>query len=695
MKKQESLLKSGANFFPAQKQSQDEAGWEDLIQRLLGCVQRDRHGKIIGIDANARRNVIQDALVEDENKCKIYPDYIVKKDAGNLVITTDLDAMGCSMTVNWGLVTKLEHYEYDPDLKILMETGVIQNVRYDLNGNMIGRSLFGGFAPIENNDRKHAAITNTVTKLTLMTEDREPENRKPDPVAKQMFIDIANNGAIEIANNVLDIPYLTKFLPTDAYIKQLAREKKLDPEVVQFYSELLHSPNANDLRHMMHDPSTLKLAISNTYHLALDRTQSLTVKQKLDDTTQTKVGYLLYQTETNALLASLYPQDWVYVHEFYIGLLSVVSTLLEHNPERLERALIAATTNIIDRLLESIIQGTALNGTLSELPPHVAYEYLKAQTEINLMRFMTDYPGIDQVMMSRVLGVAPARLYNLNESLQNTWRIRQDDILNAIIMHSSTAHQKTDFSAHEKSTGSTPALTSSVNTGSALPPPSANTQIERAQKEQAMAALFEDVVYFIPYSGKVLIAHDGHLYSEFTYNKMKKNDVVISMYTDENLNQHALFDYVALHDLIALYENTPNDPTTQINVLKQLGLVCCDMRTGNMMISPMIILLETTGPEKYKPLICDVSTYEQILREKKEKVLYHCDFSLLKNVIDLMRTEIEANIDNNYNRQKAPNAITLHTGNNSLSNSEHNNAHLRVSQAPIERTPPIERLFNR
>jgi predicted RNA-binding protein YlxR (DUF448 family) len=600
---------------------QNHVAWRAFLIQLLQCVRKNADGHVIGIDTEKRRGIILEML---RNNAMRFPAYMQTKDAGNIVISIDDDKRDPSEHVPKADIQRLKAYgpkpgEPKPDRDLLRiqeclgSMKILQNVQYDSNNKLIGRGLYGGLSREKEKEKEKVNRTD----VAFDSLQYKLAKALPQKLSAQHVSTLRKNTKL-LSYSSHDIYYLVNsFLPTEAFLKDIGPEF-LDENVRAFYQ------NKPDQR-SKHDPKSLSLAVSNTYHLPLTGEQF--DEMSVNDRQSFDINGIGYKAEVRPLLACLYPQDYKYRHEFYVGILPLLSEKLHHDVSLLQRTLVVATDSIIDRMLTDI-ENKNLPEELTGLEaPNAAY-FWKSSIEINFATFMKQYPGMGWETILGMMKLDGYELSNLDVELENVWRRRMPEILGKLEMLKAQAQAQAhgelreDKEAEEERTAA----------------------ILEKQQREAITALISDEISFGEFNGMPLIAFDTHVYEKASYDKsmtLSPN----SPYTREDLSQYPLFEFKPLHDLVNAYQS---DRPISDEFLKSLATLSRDMINGEMMTSPKIAIVEIKydpdDPKKhYRLMICDEKTLRQNPPPEGGviRILAQRDFSELGDVIRLMRRSIE------------------------------------------------------
>jgi hypothetical protein len=595
-----------------------ESEWRKFLVSMLRCLKKDRSGNITGIDTENRRELIRQTLMANEELFR-FPDYMKKSNAGNIVITTKHLNTSSQSVGEEELKRAQGHTETVKNL--IDNVKVVQSIRYDNDGNLNGRGLYGGLAGSGMN-RYDVAVVNTGEKLALAT---------TKPIDKSQMVDkvrlYAAGNLKQIAYSIHDVGYLiNSFLPKREFLESLNNSREIDEETYAYYKQLLDNAN-NSLNHLLHDPDSLKLATSNTYLLDLDINSS---KNLLDNLTDTKVSdpykFVKYQLEYRPLLSCLYPQDYLYRHEFYCGIMPTLRCSLYNNFELTITCLKQATGNIIARIKQDIEKGVLPN-QIQGLQANEAFEIWKSLTEINFQKFVRQYPGIHWDSITNILQMDFASFMTIDPQLQDIWGSQRDEIIRLIANR--LENQNTDYRSDLIS--GTPTGHHKFTKNSAE---YNNQEQVKVLKQQAISNLFESPIAYERYTAP-LIAFDCYIYDQSEYVDINASNG-LSPFTRASFLDKPSFPYKALAEFIAAY-------TTGAGNKKMAKLLALskDTITGAIMSNPVIAMIEDsrTTPASYQALVCDQSTLNTLPDDLK--ISSRRDFSELRDVIQWERPELE------------------------------------------------------
>jgi hypothetical protein len=618
--------------------------WQELLINLIRCVKRNNSGEVIGIDSNKRREILQKSLIETAEGFR-FPNYIKKAGAGNIVITTKHAV--ASPTIKEDELTRLQNFPENIRNQI-DNMHLAQCIRYDKNGNLIGRSLYGGLASA-NNTRYEAAVNNSAEKISKSAFGDSPaeitENQAQ--TIQRMGSYVASN-AQALAYSIHDVSYLiNSFLPKPQFLNDMMDAGKIDESTFLFYQQIFNNDQNKSLAFLQRDPNSLKLATSNTYYLNLDSTGTQEIFGRVaDHVISDPFKDIKYQLEFRPLLSSLYPQDYFYAHEFYCGILPIIKRQLNEE-NAFKEALKIATINIINRILDNIEKGQ-FPKEISGLDPYEAADIWKDLTEINIIKFMRRYPGLQWDTLQEVLGLNYTSVSELTQELQTLWANERENIVRSI----ESAMRNNDIAINYRNdliVGQPPDLTvytTSAQTNINNPQASSDTQentnqqrLEQA-KLDALGQLIESNITFEHYNQPVL-AVDGYVYDKATYENLEPKR---SAYTRESFQNKPIFEFKSLTELITAH--TENDQPKKMQALLKL---CKDMITDKIMSDPVIVIFQSNdNNHPYFPKIMDRSTFEQLPYEFI--VHTHRDFGELREVIQLMDKELKSTPSYDWNR---------------------------------------------
>lgn len=421
-------------------ESASRNAWRGFIVAMLGFLKRNSTGRIVGIDSTKRTRHLTDVLRQNNFR---FPEYFQKANAGNMVLTTESKTFAVSKTVDAAILKQNDGYSSTVRSR-MGECRVVQNIRYDGQGRLLGRTLYGGMAIDSSNDnRLDAAILNVATKLALAQEERLGVDKKEELRGK--FVEMRTNHKVHtLSYSMHDVGFITnKFLPRQTLIDNLSREEMGNDEHT-YYSGL---SGESHLQYALRDAESLKLAVSNTYLVELDEKDSTTVLGGLkDDAAPKEYKGQKYQLEYRPLLSCLYPQDYYYEHEFYVGILPaslqrLVPTSRENlNEEEIKlvrECLQQATKNIILRMKQDIQKKQLPNipGLDVGLSAEEIFSLWKKSIEISFTGFVRQYPGIHWDSLQAVLRMDQTDLFSLDQDLQLIWGAEQANIQSLINQH--------------------------------------------------------------------------------------------------------------------------------------------------------------------------------------------------------------------------------------------------------------------
>jgi hypothetical protein len=585
-------------------------GWRDLLAELLKKIKRDPlTSKSYGIDTAARRVAIH-RILESGGKL---PEYItaIEKTAGNILITTDAPL---------STIKSLGEDKYNEEIKQRVgETKVIQNGRYDQHGHYLGHSLYGGLAQGGVNPQR-AAVANAVAKLNLSSKDGGNIREKLDS-----FFDGLQPKLKVSAYSVYDIGYLIdKFLPKPAFLEALRNERRIDADTYQYYSDWIESDKTKYFERNGNDDKSLRLAVSNTYHLDLDEKQATELSGLLDPQKKSDVYFgMSYQVECCTLLSCLYPQKYYYRHEFYCGILPVLKDKLNDTSQFIG-CLQQATRNIITKMKEEL-RSRLIPSQIDGLTiPEDAFIAWKNLVEINITNFMWQYPGMPREVMCNILGVDNMDdVTAIDTKLQQIWDKERDEIIKQL--------KNLDNPIISEGIIAEPVqINSEVNHYTRQ---ETNQARLAALKSDAVEGLINSPIMFEVYE-EPLIASDVRIYDVSEYREFRT-----SPFTKQELNGTG-FRYIALQEFCNNYKRDPSSQQTH----EKLWRLCQDMVTGEIMKWPIIANLNIQPPglnnQSYNlVVVCDEKTLlalsgcSNILPGYSFKYAAKRDFSELEDVI--------------------------------------------------------------
>jgi hypothetical protein len=631
------------NILPQTSLPELDEKWQELLINLIGCVKRTHDGKVIGIDSNKRRKVIQNILEGTPNASR-FPNYIKKNNAGNIVITTNYATT--STTIKESEKQHLLNYPNNI-ARLIGNMHLVQNVRYDLNNKLVGRTLYGGLAA-KNDSCIHAAIKNSAEKISKSVIGNNPVeviNNQNQTI--QRFKTYTESKIQPLATSIHDVSYLiNSFLPRRQFLNSIRDAGKIDEATFLFFQQILDNDQNGLLGFLLHEPASLKLAVSNTYQLNLNENETHEIFENVTDKTASEIGKLKYQIEFRPLLSCLYPQDYLYAHEFYCGLLPRIKQQVNHNREFFKEILKIATTNIISRILDNIAEGH-LPKEIYGLNEYEAADVWKDLVEINIVKFMRWYPGFQWDTVQEVFGLDYNFVVGLSQDLQAIWTNERDNIAAFIASVIQSDNVPVDYRSDlivglpadltaytSSSQTSTNTQTNNVLYEDMDAQETANRQqrLEQA-KIEAINNLIESSMTLETFVSPIL-AVDGFIYDKEFYEKLGTKP---SPMTRENLENKPIFEFNLLDELITAH--TENDKPKQTQALFKL---CKDMFTDALMRDPVIVIFESNDNHSYIPKIMDRTTFNQL--PPKYKVHTHRDFSELREVIRLMDNELKSTI---------------------------------------------------
>lgn len=608
-----------ANITPENNQQ-----WKTLLVNMLQCVKRDADGQITGIDPDARKTVLKKALIRT-SKGPRFPEYIKNSNAGNIVyITKRKDA-------SKSIPDRLKTFSNVPqDIQNRLNFRIAMGNRFDTSGKPIGLGLYGGLStPADENSRQKSAVRNSVEKLTLAARSQNDEQK----IATSLRGLAAN--ANLLAYSIHDTGYLTNsFLPNAAFLETLNTEEAISKDVYSYYKGLLDR-NKQNLGHLLKDPQSLSLAISNTYFVNLDDTPDGTslMNSLTDERTSEPFKFVKYQLQYTPMLCALYPQDYSYRHEFYSGILPTLrNQLSEEEPLLFEKALESATSNIIQRMLQDIRAGK-LPVEVEGLTPSEAYNVWKNLSEINFAQYMRQNPGFQPDSLLAILRIDMMDASSIDDKMQQIWKRQEQQIISEIArMQHINYDAKIIF-------GVAPSL--DQNEHARL---RANKERADGLRLDALNSVITDNVVSLEVFESPLIAIDSNCYDAETY-----QDLTHSPMSRVDFTGAPAFNYTALKKLITLLPTTEQERARWISVpqnrsayLQQLKQLSTDMLTGKLMLHPKIVILKVNNT--HKAVICDesllndiVGSYSQGFYSSSINISLVCsrDFSELGTLIQL------------------------------------------------------------
>lgn len=582
-------ISSQALYSPAEpRDARLDFEWNQFLIRLLKCVTRNERGEITGIDVVARKKVIRDSLTEDLK----FPEYIRQhsRQAGNVVVT---------------MPTQVKSREPNPVRQRLENTSVLQSLRFNMAGQLTGSGLYGGFNN-ETTDREAAARSNFKTKLSLSKKKGGCEEYL------ERTFDSSNEA---LAYSVNDAAFFTeKFQPTIAYVEKYAREIA-DPTIVDFYKKLAIGKQPFEL----FDDKSLKLATSNTYNIPLDARKSQELMQYIDtDKISEPYMYVKYKADVKPLIDCLFPKDYVYRHEFYVGILPILVSTLDNDETAVTEALEHATMRIIDRLLSEITQRFLANDFYQDKSPEEIYAHLQSLSAINIQDFMRQYPGLGWETMPSVLKLEASSIMRIDKSTQICWSARKNEIINHIASTQQALQRAGITIAHKAETRR-----------STL---SANLELHTAEIN-ALEGLISSIISLDERGDKMpLCACDCVFYTQDEYNDLNPK---VSIITRDRLDTDPLFAYVLLRNLNSKYHAGETFMTP--DALRALHALSIDMITGEIMTDPYIAYVKYNG--KKQMVVCNKTTLGEI-ELRGAKISHKREFSELGSVLELMRSSL-------------------------------------------------------
>jgi hypothetical protein len=600
------------------EKDQKESEWRKFLVSMLRCLKKDHSDKITGIDTENRRELIKRALMANEELFR-FPDYMKKSDAGNMVITTKHLNTNSQSVGEEELKRAQSHAETVKSLTDNVK--VVQSIRYDNDGNLNGRGLYGGLAGSGVGSRYDAAVVNTGEKLALATAIPIDKSRMVDKVRA-----FSAGNLKQVAYSIHDVGYLiNSFLPKREFLESLNNSREIDEETYAYYKQLLDNAN-NSLNHLLHDPGSLKLATSNTYLLDLDIYSS---KMLLDNLTDTRLSdpykFVKYQLEYRPLLSCLYPQDYLYRHEFYCGIMPTLRCNLSNDFNLTIGCLKQATKNIIARIKQDIEKGVFPN-QIQGLQANEAFEIWKGLTEINFQKFVRQYPGIHWDSITEILQMGFASFMTIDPELQAIWGTQRDEIISLIAnrLEDQNTEYRSDLisgtpTGHNKFT-----KTSAEDT---------NQEQVKVLKQQAISNLFQSPIVYEPYMTP-LIAFDCYIYDQSEYDGIL-NINGLSPFTRAPFSHKPTFPYKALAEFVEAYTTDAGNKMAKLLALSK------DTITGDIMSNPVIVMIEDSRkiPVSYQALVCDQLTLNTL--PVYLKICSRRDFSELGEVIRWERLELE------------------------------------------------------
>lgn len=640
-----------------------EAQWSKFVVELLKCVTRDSEGNITGVNSDARRKVIESYL-EYTSSGPRFPKFMKDhaNNAGTVVITTDKN-----MSLQ-GAVKQNIPSGYNQDvLSAIGSMNVVQTVRTDMEGNEVGRGLYGGLAG-NGESRDQAVASNLVKKLSPSLDQEGKETislmgtrlASTDPQAYSSY----------------DVRYLTdSFLPNAELVARLKTGEFAEilgddaKELIDFYEGVTSSSKARTMKYLMNDEKSLKLAVSNTYNLQLDdiESQSLIISlgtngSELSNTgkgKKTELTPVSFQPEVKPLLSCLYPQDYFYKHEFYNGILPVLTKQLANDPDLIKSALDSATKAIIERMNSDIAAGK-IPSQIKGLDATTAIKVWRAQAEISFSGFMAQYPGTHWDSVCGALGLDKSDILHIDEELKTVWAKAEkglsESLANKLRTEACTYDSKIlaglpiDLTSQVQSTEQNVGAASMTRAASSrtVGGDAQTLQAQRLANEAKIKALRElvsDGVTQDKYTDPVF-AIDGFFHERDSYKEyfVQRDGYAMrpgtSPYTREEISRTEYFSLPPFTNLVRTLSDANISQTTP-EIIKAIAELNRDMVTGQQMTDPTIVILQKG--RNYFPAIVDKTTINkdrELLTGNGYTIKKEKEFDSLKSVTDLMQDEV-------------------------------------------------------